>query len=132
MTTGGGRTALPTAAQVRAGRRERRRAVLEEVASWAGSLSPELAVRAVVVFGSYARGDWNDTSDVDVLVVAGPLPLHPTQRLRALGDLPPRVQVVVWEPRDYLRRRGREPITVEAEASGVWVVGSPETISTSP
>lgn len=92
-------------------------------------MGPELGVRAVVVFGSYARGDWNDASDVDVLVVADTIPLHPSERLRALDELPPRVQVVVWEPREYLRRRGREPITAEAEASGVWVLGSPERIT---
>lgn len=129
MTTGPEMaTALP-AEQVRARRRQHRRAVLEEVAVWAGSLPSDLGAQAVVVFGSFARGDWNDGSDIDVLVVAGHLPLHPTDRLRALGDRPPRVQAVAWEPGDYLRRRGREPITIEAERSGVWVLGVPESIS---
>ncbi|MGH8908620.1 MAG: nucleotidyltransferase family protein [Egibacteraceae bacterium] len=44
--------------------------------------------RAVVIFGSVARGDFNDTSDIDVLVVAERLPARATDRLAALGAYP--------------------------------------------
>jgi hypothetical protein len=119
--------ATPSVAQVRARRRARRASMLDAVAGWAASLDPGLGVRAVAVFGSVARGDFNDDSDIDVLVVAEHLPAHPSQRLRALGHRPARVEAVVWEPAEYAARRGREPITIEAEACGVWVLGSPET-----
>jgi len=118
--------ATPSVAQVRADRRARRTAMLDSVAGWAASLDPALGVRAVTVFGSVARGDFNDDSDIDVLVVAEHLPVHPSQRLRLLGRRPPRVEAVVWEPGEYSARRGREPITIEAEGCGVWVPGSPE------
>ncbi len=121
----------PSTAQVRADRHRTRRGLIDVVARWAASLPP-LGVRAVVVFGSVARGDFNDGSDIDVLVVAEQLPAHPSERLRALGRRPPRVQAVVWEPEDYRRRRGREPITLEAEESGVWVIGSPEAAADDP
>lgn len=130
MTAGNARSVAPSLTEVRSGRRLGRQAVLEQVSSWAVALPSALEVQAVVIFGSYARGDWNEASDIDVLVVAGHLPSHPTARLHALGPRPPRVEVVVWEPSDYLRRRGREPITVEAERSGVWALGSPAAIST--
>ncbi|NPA05329.1 MAG: nucleotidyltransferase domain-containing protein [Crenarchaeota archaeon] len=35
----------------------------------------------VVLYGSYARGDFNEWSDVDVLVVAEGLPRNPLRRL---------------------------------------------------
>lgn len=31
-------------------------------------LSPEIKVRSAVLFGSYARGDWNDESDIDIAI----------------------------------------------------------------
>jgi predicted nucleotidyltransferase len=60
---------------------------------FAEDLDPALAVQAVVVFGSVARRDCHDHSDVDVLVVAHNCPSEPwtasSHRAR-----PERVEVV--------------------------------------
>lgn len=108
-------------------RRAERRELLGRAALLARGLDARLGVRAVVVFGSVARGDFNVYSDIDVLVVAEHLPGDYRQRLEAIGwPPPPRVEPVAWTPREYRRQRARRnPIAVEAERQGVWFVGDP-------
>lgn len=121
---------LPTAADVIARRRRWRQQLLDQARRFADRLGPDLDVRAVVVFGSVARGDFNDRSDIDVLVVAGQLLEHPSDRLQALGwpGSEHRVEPVACTPAEHVqRRRKRDPIAVEADEAGVWLVGSPPT-----
>jgi predicted nucleotidyltransferase len=116
-----------TAREVVARRRAERHRLLDRAALFAQRLDPGLGVRAVVVFGSVARGDFNVWSDIDVLVVAEHLPAEYRDRLDAIGWPPPSgVEPVVWTPREYRRQRERgNPIAVEAEQTGVWLVGAP-------
>lgn len=116
----------PTAAEVVARRRDARRRLLQRAEAFARALDPDLGVRAVVVFGSVARGDFTTRSDVDVLVVADHLPGDYRRRLDALGWPPPvPVEPVAWTPDEYRRQfERRNPIATEAEA-GVCLVGSP-------
>lgn len=115
-----------TAAGVIARRRAERQRLLDLARAFARQLVPELGVRAVVVVGSVARGDFNDASDVDVVVVASRLPAAHRDRWEALGDLPAGVQPVAWTPSEWRRRRRRrDPLAAEALQAGVWVAGSP-------
>lgn len=117
----------PTPAHVVIARRRAARAHLLGLAqAFADELNPEIGVVGVVVFGSVARGDFHEESDIDVLVVATRLPGDPRDRLRALGDWPGRLEPVVWTPEEYRHQHSRgNPIAVEAEAEGVWVRGAP-------
>jgi predicted nucleotidyltransferase len=45
-------------------------------------LNPKL----VILFGSHARGDYTDQSDVDILVVSDDLPADPRRCFEALFD----------------------------------------------
>lgn len=108
-------------------RRRRERATALEVArSWAGDLAERLAVEAVVVVGSYARGDFNKWSDIDVLVVAPRLPGSGRERLALLHDgAPPGLQPVGWTPAELeARRRRSDPMVDEADRVGVVVHGT--------
>lgn len=130
MTTGTA-SPHPTPAEVIARRRRQRRDLLAQAARFSERLDEALDVRAVVVFGSAARGDFNDVSDIDVLVVAERLPDHPSERLRALGwpTRETRVEPIAWTADDYgLQRRRRNPIAVEAEEAGVWLRGSAQAL----
>lgn len=120
-------TVAPTPAAAVIARREAERArLVGQAQAFADGLNPEIDVVAVVVFGSVARGDFHEESDIDVLVVATRLPRDPRDRLRALGDWPGRLEPVVWSPEEYRHQRVRgNPIAVEAEAAGVWVRGAP-------
>lgn len=91
----------------------------------AETLDPALDVRAVVVFGSVARGDFHDSSDVDVLIVAGQLPDRALARNAAVGLPPARVEFVAWTPDEWRRERDRgNPIAVEAAERGVVLRGA--------
>jgi predicted nucleotidyltransferase len=46
----------------------------------------KLALRLVVLFGSRARGDYTEESDIDILVVADDLPRDPREAFSILRD----------------------------------------------
>jgi uncharacterized protein len=84
-----------------------------------------VGVRAVVVFGSVARGDFNAWSDVDVLVIADELPDGGRPRLALLHDPAfPGIEPVGWTPEELATRsRQGDPIATEAATVGVVVLG---------
>lgn len=92
---------------------------------FADDLPPELDVKAAVVFGSVARGDFNRWSDIDVLIVAEHLPASGFERLSALQPWArPKVQPVAWTSAELQdRRRRKDPIALEADRCGVVVRG---------
>lgn len=107
-------------------RRERRRA-LERAQLLADIAVSRLDVTAVVVFGSFARGDFHQDSDVDVLVIAEELPTRPLDRLALVEPRPPGVEPVLWTPEQWRRRLDRaDLIAMEAAERGEWLVGSPD------
>lgn len=116
----------PTAAEVVARRRQERAALLDVAGRFADDLDQALAVCAVVVFGSVARGDHHRESDVDVLVVADRLPEDPLERLRAAGwPAPYPVELVVWTPDEWRDRLAKSDlIATEAVEVGVWLRGA--------
>ncbi len=75
------------------------------------------------MFGSYARGDFNEWSDVDVLIVAERLPRRPLDRLRAVEECLnryPHVEPIIVTPEELERmRRRRDPIAIEVEMRGI-------------
>lgn len=117
-----------SAEAVIARRRGERRRLIEQARRFVAGMDVDVDVRAAVVFGSVARGDFNERSDIDLLVIADGLPADPLARLPALGvELPPRLGVVAWTPREWRRQRERRnPVAVEAGQHGVWLVGSRE------
>ncbi|MEB2837210.1 MAG: nucleotidyltransferase domain-containing protein [Desulfurococcales archaeon] len=85
-------------------RRERERLrVIEEARRWASSLPwPSSAI----LVGSYARGDFNLWSDVDVIIVSSAFEgLRVMDRLRLL-DPPPGYEAIPWTPRSSWRPSG--------------------------
>lgn len=79
----------------------------------------------MVVFGSVARGDFHDASDIDVLIVADKLPARVLERNAAVGLAPSRVEFVVWTPDEFRQELARgNPIAVEAEERGVVLRGA--------
>jgi len=117
----------PATHAVLAGRRAWRARLLDEAVRFVALLDPSLDVRHAVVFGSVARGDFHDQSDVDLLVVAASLPRAYLDRLSAVGYPDgSRVQPVVWTPAEHdAQRRRSDLIAVEADQHGVWLLGGP-------
>jgi len=98
-------------------RRRLRERVVKEARRWALSLPFK---STAILVGSYARGDFNLWSDVDVLLVAE-FEGRPPQRLRGL-EVPPGYQVVPVTPSEFRRMVERgDPLAVEAFKRGIFL-----------
>jgi len=101
---------------------ERARVVAECVASRLGRV-------VAIVFGSYARGDFNEWSDIDLLVVCErSLPRSPLERLDMVEEclaMGPGVELVLMSIDELRRHAARgNPLVVEALERGVEVVNT--------
>jgi len=107
-------------------RREEQAAAFALARTYAEALAAEITLVAVVVFGSYSRGDFNTWSDIDVLVVSDELPDDTRERSDLLWrHQPGGVSAVGWTTGEHRDRRRRgDPIAIEADGSGVTVVGT--------
>lgn len=116
-------SAAEVVARRRAGRRER----LATATRYAEAVRERIPVRAAVVFGSVARGDWHGGSDIDVLIVAEvPPALRMLDRLEAAGTADGGVQPLVWTPAEWSGRLARADRYARAcVEEGVWLLGSP-------
>lgn len=97
-------------------RRERAR-VIREATQWAQSLPPP---HTVVLVGSYARGDFNQWSDVDLILVSPRYQgMWPLDRLKAI-EAPPGYEPIPLTPAELQRHLDRgNPLAVEAACTGV-------------
>jgi len=83
-------------------------------------------LKGIVLFGSYARGDFAEESDIDLLVLLRPLPDPLEERERifpAICDLSLKHDVVlslVLMDLDAFRSR-RTPLILNAGKEGVWI-----------
>jgi uncharacterized protein len=116
-----------SAEAVIARRRAEREGLLERARQFVVTLQSRLSIRAAVVFGSVARGDFNRWSDIDLLIIAETIPPGHRHRVDATGERPPGLQPIIWTTEEWRTERARgNAIAAEATGSGVWLVGSRE------
>ena len=81
---------------------------MEQIEELSRRIQDEFHPDRIVLFGSYARGDATEHSDVDLLVVAE-TSLPPRQRFgavrRLLADYPAAFDIIVKTPEEYARWR---------------------------
>lgn len=65
-------------------RKKERENLLEKAEEYLEKLKKKIGPLSGVVFGSVSRGDFNDASDIDMVVIAEKLPTHPLRRLDVL------------------------------------------------
>lgn len=110
---------------------EERRAEREHLISlareYAGLLAERVELKAAVLAGSVARGDFNVWSDIDVVVVAAELPRRAPDRAGLLLEgAPPRVQPVGYTPAELRQAIARgNRLVREAIACGIVLHGEP-------
>ena len=93
-----------------------REKVMAEAREWAGKLP--LKVTAILV-GSYARGDFNLWSDIDIILISDGFKGNPIQRLKEL-DMLPAYQVIPLTPEEFKALlKKRDPLAIEAVRVGV-------------
>ena len=96
-------------------RMKARDVVVARVGNWVSMLD---FVTAVLV-GSYARGDFNLWSVVDVLLVSDSFPERPLDRLKMV-DPPEGVEVIPLTRRDFYRLvKKKNPLIVDAQKYGI-------------
>ncbi|MEM2739840.1 MAG: nucleotidyltransferase domain-containing protein [Candidatus Bathyarchaeia archaeon] len=100
---------------------EERRRLREEAIRRARDWADSLKFRATaILIGSYARGDFNLWSDVDILLV-GEFTGNPLERLKAI-DYPPGFEVIPLTIDELTRLvRRRDPLATEASKIGVYL-----------
>ncbi|MGI9119428.1 MAG: nucleotidyltransferase domain-containing protein [Acidimicrobiales bacterium] len=113
-------------AAIAARRRRERDEALAVAKSYAEALDADLPLVTAVVFGSYARGDFNIWSDVDVLILSDGLPGGYRERLDLLWrHRPGGLEPVGWTLSEHQeRRQRRDPIAVEVDQVGMVVFGA--------
>lgn len=85
-------------------RRAERERLIEFARAYVARLAERLDVRGAAVVGSVARGDFNVWSDVDVVVIAAPLPVRTPDRVALLlEEAPPEVQPIGYTPEELER-----------------------------
>ncbi len=106
-------------------RRGEQAAAFDVARRFAATLAAEVPLVAAVVFGSYARGDFNTWSDIDVLVVSDQLPADTRERSELLWrHQRAGLSAIGWTTVEHqAHRRRRDPIAVEADGVGVTVAG---------
>ena len=97
-------------------RRRIREKVIKEAFSW----TAELPFKATaILIGSYARGDFNLWSDVDILLISEEFKGNPIERLKAL-DIPPGFQVIPITLNEFKKLlTKRSQLAIEATKHGV-------------
>jgi predicted nucleotidyltransferase len=104
--------------------RERERA-LSEAMEFAKCVKGKLGRVTVILYGSYARGDFNEWSDIDVLIIAEQLPENPIERLSLIEDCMARVagvEPLLLTPNMIRKMRGKNLAVREALEKGVVLV----------
>lgn len=97
-------------------REDMRRAVIEAGRRWVLSLKGRLSA---FLIGSYARGDFNLWSDVDVVLISDEFSGSPIKRLKEL-DPPPGFQVIPLTSAEFTRLvEKKDVMALEALKEGV-------------
>ncbi len=91
----------------------------EKLKGFLGGVKP-LNPRALILFGSYSRGDFTEESDIDVILIAESLPEKVIER-RSLSSLYHlrKLMVIGYYPEEFLKElKGRNPFIHEVLNEG--------------
>ena len=97
-----------------------RKSVIDRVVSEAKRWASSLSIRCTAyLIGSYARGDFNFWSDVDILLVSDELFGSPVERLKKI-EAPPNYEVLPLTTREFMNMlRCEDSLAKEALRRGV-------------
>lgn len=99
-------------------REEERRRVIDELKIYADKLKKSLGKVTMILFGSYARGDFNVWSDVDVIIISEKFKdIRFPLRCLELKDPPERLSPICWTPDEARRLLATPPWKKALESS---------------
>jgi hypothetical protein len=105
-------------------RKKQRKNLLKKAENYLEKLRERLGPLSGIVFGSVSRGDFNDASDIDILVIAEGLPAHPLRRFDILLDpCVPGVDPKGYTPSEFkgLRQKGNPFVQLVLEEGIVLI-----------
>ncbi|MEM2042667.1 MAG: nucleotidyltransferase domain-containing protein [Nitrososphaerota archaeon] len=106
-------------------RKRLRKAAIESAAEAVGMIERILGPVSAAVIGSYARGDFNEWSDVDLLVISPRFARNPLERFDQLIDVLreyPDLEIIPLTPQEFLRQKKlRTPMVIEAIRKGIII-----------
>ena len=106
---------------------KQREEYIRHARNFAECVLEKLGGSTLILHGSVAKGDFNEWSDIDVLVIIrGRLPLNPLKRLDLIYEclkLYPRIEPVLVTVSEYRRLlKKRNPLVMGALKSGIVLV----------
>jgi len=92
---------MPGLDEVIKARAEEGEGAIEDAESYVEKLIERLGAISAAVFGSYARGDFNLWSDLDVIVAPQKFKdVYFIRKCPALLDAPPKIEAICWTPEE--------------------------------
>jgi predicted nucleotidyltransferase len=95
---------------------------LKEALNFSLCASRKLGRICSILFGSYARGDFNEWSDIDVLIIAERVSANPIERLGYVHEClkeTPRVEPVIISLDEFRKLRKKNPAVLDALNNGI-------------
>ena len=107
-------------------RRKIRENILETTKSFVKCAVKHLQVVEAYLIGSYARGDFNAWSDIDIVIIAENIPESPIKRLdlvkECLSKFPDVEPIIISHAHYEKLKIKRNPIISEIETHGIKLV----------
>ncbi len=95
---------------------------LDRAEEYATRLRERLGRVTVILHGSYARGDFNLWSDIDLVVVSSRFKgIRPLDRYEDLPEQPPQVEVIPLSPEEF-RELTKKPAWIQAMRRGAVII----------
>lgn len=95
---------------------EEREKIIKEAREWASRLSFR---STAILVGSYARGDFNKWSDIDIILITDEIEGNPLDRLRKI-DSSPGYEIIIWTISEFKTMlKKKNPLALEALNMGV-------------
>ncbi len=99
--------------------------IIEKIRGFKRELSKNLRIDGMLVFGSTARGEMKEDSDIDIIVVSrdfrGMRPMKRSVKLYMLWKLPYPVDFICYTPEEFERLKKKPSIVREALEEGIAV-----------
>jgi predicted nucleotidyltransferase len=102
---------------------KRQKEIIQKAKDYIKELGTKLEIIEAYVTGSVARGDFNDESDIDVVIIARNLPKHPLDRMKLLYEnTPPLIEPKAYTEQEFskLLQKGN-PIALECNKIGIKI-----------
>ena len=107
-------------------RREKRKRVIEESKQFVKCVQKHYNVITAYLIGSYARGDFNIWSDIDIVIIVEKAPESPLDRLENIKNCirkhPDIEPIIITKTRYEKLKTKKNPITVEIEKTGIKLI----------